>query len=369
MKTLTILTVLIITLCAALLVTCAKDTSTAHASLTWTAYVKAVRDGDTATARSFLAVESRPYLWIDSSGRDDYIQSTFTVTKSENHGDYVKLHILKERSGHQYATFRYAVHRDTAWKLQYPFLIFAKDWPTHTSEHFVVHSPGVALLDFTNLEGSAPDTPNIDINALESFYTRVNNLTGAHYSGRFDYYYCRDFEECQRLAGNGTGRLAQTPACIITGKIDYGAIADRMQARISEKPIYLLYDGLLGFAESQTHPSDSSFIRAVKRRVAEHVQHLQTASLSTLAAYDPYHGDRSNSENCFFVGGALVDLLLEDSDDNTFRALYQNSPTPEQFEQQLRLLYNTNIETLQKRLFAAYEPYFPNNLQSTTNEK
>lgn len=356
MKSVTTLTLAIFTLCAALLITCAKDTSTAQASLTWMAYVKAVRDGDTATPRSYYTAESQSYPNLSPLAREGYLQSKYTITGAEKHDNYIKLDILKEWNKRKQPFSIYAVSRDTTMRFQYPFLIFANNWPTRTSEHFILHRPS---FDKPAPNDSTANNPTLDLDTLESFYARVNTLTGADYTGVIDYYACPDCETASQLGGMPKLCFISIGHAVISVNWpEYAEITKVMTARVKDKPIELIYYGLVAYAEMQRKSPKPGYELNGLETVAHHVDVMPETPLTALEEFDVLTVDPQKMHDVYFIGGALVDMLLTDRDDTTFRTLYQNSPTPDEFARQLDILYKTTPEALQARLVEKYELYF-----------
>jgi hypothetical protein len=131
-----------------------------------------------------------------------------------------------------------------------------------------------------------------------------------------------------------------------------------MTKNVKDKPIALLYYGLVAYAEMQGNKPKPGYELNGLETIAHHVAALTDTPLTDLEEFDVLKGVCPKYLTIFYVGGALVNMLLTDRDDATFRTLYQNSPTPDEFARQLRLLYNTDPETLQARLVERYKSYF-----------
>ncbi|HVP36066.1 MAG TPA: hypothetical protein VMT04_03630 [Terriglobales bacterium] len=319
----------------------------------WNSFTAAAEQRDEAKAKECLAKESQTYFQINPWR--DYSKVKQTIIKVEKYGDYAKLHILNEENGKQTALFRYVVYENGKSLLQYPFLIFAKDWPTDTTEHFIIHynlSPQYREGIFDSmLVGS--DTLKVKIDEIEKFYSSIANLLGVTYPGKINYYLCLNFREVGELAGRKPYPRALLGKAIITSdKEELVEIAFLLGIQV-EKPFYQLYSGLDLYASAEkTHqltgedPSELLYSRILP------LYYKNKTSLipeEFKMGYEELHSEASARE-FMAATGLVVYYLATEFDKAKFRSLYHESHDYPSFEKALAKYYGLDINTLEQRI-------------------
>lgn len=335
------------------LINCQRNKPDKRLVRLWNSYTAAVAQKDEAKAKEFLTKESQAYFQINPWR--DYSKVKQTIIKVEKYGDYVKLHILDEENGRQTALFRYVVYENGKPLLQYPFLLFAKDWPTDTTDHIIIHynlSPQYrkGIFDST-LAGS--DTLKVKVDEIEKFYSSIANLLGVTYSGKINYYLCSNFQEVGELAGIKPFPRASLGKAIITfDKEELVEIAFFLGRQI-EKPFYQLYEGLGLYASAEktrqlsgVEPSELVYSRILP------LYYRNKASLIPEEFKMGYEEifSKASSREFMAATGLVVYYLATEFDQSKFRSLYQESHDYQSFEKTLSRNYGVDIYTLEERI-------------------
>lgn len=331
---------------------CGKSGSTDEATKTWDMYVQAVKEGNAEQAMNFWTKESREYFDLMSERERFWLDQQLTIVKAESDGDMVKLQLLAEKDGQEKGFFEYLIMQDEKYFLQYPFLIFAKSWPTMKSLHFIYHSvvlPDSAKSDLGD-EMFFPDTT-----AVEDFLARIQRLTGIQYAGTIDYYFCHSREEVAELSGFAFAFPRRViGSCVVTSENHSFAAITEIVTEGSSKPIDLMYYGLLGYAELERARMEKGAIERADFTTAEHFQKLGEHPLLSLMKVQEAQDERQLRADLWIVGGALIDLLIAEGGEEKFRELYESSDTEQSFENGLSTIYSTDLETLEKKLQEKY---------------
>jgi hypothetical protein len=348
---------------------CGMDKATKEAAKVWEDYVEALKAGKEEVAKSFFTKESQAYFSEPDSQELDYWKdSKFTIIKEKNYDSFVKLQVLAEKDNRQFAVFRYLVKQDSKYLLQYPFLIFAKEWPVMETQHFIVHSQSFYPRDF--LEANE-DTIAINPMVLEEFYAKIKNLIGIDYPKRIDYYLCQKEDQAELLAGvRQITRTFRGSAVISIHRYDFATITDAL-TYTQKRPIDLLYYGIWGYAELQSMRVEKIDTDAVNFPIAKRLEKWGKRPILSLLERQKTkdESERQRVYDIFIVGGALIDYLIEKFGADKFRALYQNSWTCQEFENQILVVYNTNLVSLERELNKKYDKYFGVNTEWLNKRK
>lgn len=324
----------------------------------WGNYVDAVRVGDSEAAGNHFTPESRPYFGLDSALQSSYKASRFTVVKTELNSSYIRLQILQKTDTGRIAFYEYLVSQQASYRLQYPFLIFADNWPVKTSPHFIIHSRSFALSPVVDDSADGPIIYDPDV--FEKYYAKIHSCTGIGYDGTVDYYFCRDKDEAGLLSGqDSTTRAVFGPCIISTEKYD---LADITRVIISRqtKPCDLLYYGVLGYGELERARVENAPTDDVNAMTAKYIKKLDMHPLSALLHGSGQAAEQERRRDMFFIGGALVKYLIDTYGEDKFRELYQSATSADEFEKELLMIYNLNLSRIEDQLRHQYQPYLQN---------
>jgi hypothetical protein len=356
-KTLIIITVL---LCSIFFFTlssnCGRDKKIQDAVKVWEAYVESVRAGRGEIAKSFFAKESQPYFEFDQKLQNSYLDTKFSIIKTEPQENFIKLQVLVEKKdGKQIALFRYLVNQGDKYLIQYPFLIFAKDWPEQKSPHFIIHR---SRLSGGFLGSAIQNSTDFDPAVLENFYNKIKSLLNVDYPKPIDYYYCQNEEEVKELAGmRGVLWTNVGSAVITTQRYDFAEIT-YVLTNTMKKPIDLLYYGISGYAEFERARVEELDAKNLNFTIAKHFEKLGKNPILSLLESKESESEFQKHMDMFDVGGALIDYLVGTFGEDKFRNLYQNSLTNHEFLSQFRAIYNIDIVPVEEKLVNKYDRYF-----------
>lgn len=336
-----------------LLLNCQRNKPDKKLVQLWNSFTAAVAQKDEAKAKEFLTKESQEYFQI--SPWSDYSQVKQTVVKVEKYSDYAKLHILVEDRGRQDALFRYVVFENGKPLLQYPFLIFARDCPTDTTDHFIIHykvSPQYreGIFDST-LAGS--DSLKVKVDEIEKFYTSMLDLLGVTYSGKIDYYLCTNQQEVGELIGFKIGVRTHYGKAIITiDREDLVEIAYFLAIQV-KKPFYQLYSGMNIYASAEktrqlikANPSELLYSRVLSQYYPKEIGMIPRIFKMDISEAKEKVSPVEFNDLC----GVVVFYLATEFDKAKFRSLYQDSHDYPSFEKALAKCYGLDIYTLEERI-------------------
>jgi hypothetical protein len=281
------------------------------------------------------------------------------MVKKEIERNFIKLHLNRNREGIKDTLYFYIVSENGKFLIQYPFLIFAHDWPTVASKHFSLHSRsfGDTPLNssskicqvYTSQQASVSD-----LNDLESFYSKVQELTGAGFNKIIDYYSCQDDAEAGLLTGSEKISWKTIGSCIVsTERIDFSEVA-KVLIQTVPRPVDLLYYGIVGYGELERARRMGTPMVRVKNTVARHFDRFKNHPLSSLLENQLTPGNDEQYRDLFSIGGALVQYLVEKYGPDKFRQLYRKSGTDAEFRAQISALYNESVETLEQAILREY---------------
>lgn len=323
--------------------------------MVWENYLKAVREGQKELAKSLFTKESQVIFEFDPHIQDFFKNSEFTIIKESDNEDFIELQILAEKEGKQTGLFQYIVKQDDKYLLQYPFLIFAADWPTKESEHFILHRQSF-IEDMFGEE--IKDSTVIDLNVLDTFLAKIKNQTGSTYAKRIDYYFCETEKDVEKLSGVRGALWTNIGSCVISSKrYDFAEIT-KILTRSDKGPIDFLYYGIWGYAELERARVEGANWNNVDFTTAKHFEKLGEHPILSLLEEKNIGDKGERQRDMFSVGGALIDYLVEKYGANKFRTLYQNSWTPEEFQNQLSTIYNIDLQSVEGQLNEKYKKYF-----------
>lgn len=338
-----------------ILTNCGKDKVTKETVKAWEAYVEAIRAGKGETAKSFFTKESQKYFEFDSLLQKSFMDSKYTTIRVEHNPGFIELQVLAEKDSKQTGLYEYLVKQNNKYYLQYPFLIFAKDWPIKKTEHFIIHSESFSP---DALHDSTEDSLTLDPIVLEEFYSKIENLIGVEYSKHIDYYFCESREEEEKLTGRrGALWTSIGSAVISTNRYDFAEIT-YILIRTNQRPVDLLYYGIAGYAELQRCRVEKVYWDNIDYTNAKYFKKLGDHPLFSLLQVNDTIVESERQRCSFLVGGALVDYLIGKYGIEKFRILYQNSPTPQEFKKQISILYDTSLESIENTLNEKYKKYF-----------
>lgn len=334
---------------------CQTNDSSLQAIQLWESYVNAVRDGDTIAARSCFTQESQEYFALYPELRADYQDFAYTITGTDTLANYTKLNILRVTSCHQARVTAYVTRSDSKPLLQLPFLVLAADWPVRSSEHFVVHSSLFAETD-------PSDTAVIVLTALEELYSRIHSLTGLQYPGQIHYYRCGNAEELAALRGYDGLTYTSNASCVIT--TDNYASYDIATILTHTAPENVV--GLLRLVVEMYGLRDEGCfappLRYPDRMVTDRARIIERVGRRPLRYFlDGSPGDsltRVQTDTNLIADG-LIRFLIYGHDTDQFRALYENSATPEQFRKQLRSVYGFDLDSLEAMFVYKHGNHYP----------
>ena len=327
---------------------CSSKPEIKNPAETWDAFVEAVTSGDSEAAEALFALESLPYFTLDSAQIAEYAESQFTIIKTETYGRFIKLHILQKRDGRQTALFKYLIQRNDTYLFQYPFLIFPSDWPTKESPHFTIHSE--AFDPLRQFQDSEQDSMAYDPERLEQYLAQIKSLTGSDFDRRIDYYYCRNEDQVELLSGKKNVLWQTQGPCVISSKKYDLAEITRIVTGDFPRPCDILYFGIFGYSELERARVTNAPVKAVYQTTAKYTRLLKDHSLVDYSVGSDSAEGLTRENILFFAGGALVKSLIDDYGPAQFNRLYQASPTTEEFEKQITLIYNTDVRTLENKL-------------------
>jgi hypothetical protein len=345
--------VALILLTSSFIVSCGKDQRVQASVAAWSTFLQAIRDGNEGLAASMLTADSKKYFQFEPEFQESYRNWDFRVIKTETQTDFVRLEILADRQGHQTALFEYVVLEGGQYLLQYPFLIFARDWPVKQGLHFVLHAPPTPGAVFND---SNEDSMMSVVKDLDNFYMHLDSLIGVNFSGKIDYYFCRNVEEAGLLAGVTQVSWMTHAGCIIsTQKRDFQDMLAAL-GPYRNRPIDLLYVGLRGYAEITRIKTEHESPQRTNDLILKYIAKFGEHPVESLAMQIELNKDPEMERAKFWVGGALIDLLLAKSGAQTFARLYASAQSAEILQEQLRTLYNQDMHSLEAELRAKYRP-------------
>ena len=284
-------------------------------------------------------------------------KNSFVVVKIERFVDYVEMQIVSERDGYQRGVFRYLVRRGDRYQLQYPFLIFARDWPVTVSEHFAVHcrEPYEVLIPDSMINMGDLEAP--DTAVLERFYDLVTRVTGAVHPERIHYYRCESQFEVEKLLGQK--QPFRGPCIVDFRRHAFEPIARRI-VTVSEQPILGLRAGLASYGEllrwewGEMTPGQ---INELNNTTAYCLEYLGEHPIH-FAFFGPNTEQSEAMGYCMVhVLGVFAKYLIDTHGTDKFRSLYQRSRTEAQFLNQCQEVYAIDLDSIEHRIVEQYGTY------------
>jgi len=338
---------------------CSSHQEQSEAVKTWDAFVQAVRRGDLSSARGLLASESQAHFSFDSTVQQDYLNSHFTVVKTETIRDYVELQVLKEKEGKQTALFKYVVKQGGQSLLQYPFILFAKAWPTVISHHFALHALETPASLYAD---TLTDTITPDTSVMERYYSTLTDLTGLQAERKIDYYFCQDATQAELLSGRLNFSWGSSGMVVIsTKRYDFGEITRAFLSSQKTKTIDALHEGLVGYGEYQRvlHNSpDSDALEACDRTIAEHIENLGPHPVTVMIDSAVNHPVRLQSADFYYGSTGMVRWLIENGRAGSFRHLYSDAANKGAFISELQECYGKDLRSFESALQEKYDKYY-----------
>ncbi len=319
---------------------CSHDGIPSDVQAVWDAYVTAAKSGDEAAARALWTAESAPFLELLAKDSLSLKSTTCRLIKANQFQEYTRLQVLVESRGVQEARFYYLVKQHDKYLFQYPFLLFASDWPILKSAHFTFHvSPAVD--DLFAVEGS--QNALLDTLPYEQFMAHLLRLTDLDLTQPIDYYLCPDTGVVSLLSGSKNAFRSQIGSCVITTRSnDFSEVAYTILLKQSD-PIEFLRLGLCGYGETNRILLEGT-TRATLSLYANYSKYLSRLTPDTLDLL--LNLDKSDSPLRYSLGrmeqttaAALVSDMIRCDSANRFATLYKGSHTADDFRRLFVNLY------------------------------
>ncbi len=328
----------------------------------WNSYETALRAGDEPAARSLWTEESARFCELLTGDSLRNRESTYSLIKVDKHDAYVRLQVLEEWGEMQMAHFFYLVRPADKYLFQYPFILFANDWPTVKTTHFTFHLRPSADELFATQNGSA--TP-LDTLPYERYVSRLLQLTGLDLQQPIDYYLCDDTSQVSLLAGLKNAFRITIGSCSITTRAnDFSEIAGIVLRR-QTGPIEFLRIGLCGSGESErvlsentpsaTMSNYSFCAKYLSRLTPDTLDILFDLETADLTLYRRLYTMRKN------VAGTLVYEMIRRDSANQFAALYRGSRTGDDFNRLFLSVYGEQPYSMLKAVNQRYTEYINKN--------
>ena len=350
-----VLALVCVVLIGTLLSTCGTDPTTKEVTDIWEAYLVACRAGNEPLARGFFTPESQEYFKLDSVGADYAKRATYEVIKVEPIADYVRMQVVVVRDSVAVGKFKYLVKRDDRYLLQYPFLIFAKNWSVTESEHFRVHCRTTYADSLMDSADVIIDTLTPDTAVLEAFYDTMAFITGNPYPKKIDYYYCRFPDEASLLCGQRGAMGLFFGSCLVDSRRhDFNGLA-MLFTDMPDKPVKMLLRGLVAYEDilMRNYAEDIDL-----KLGARFVQGIMDHPLLCALSFPSPQDDREKYKCAGVTSGFFVKYLIDTYGLEKFAQLYQHSQTEQAFRDQLVAVYGKTLEDFENVLIEIYRPYF-----------
>ncbi|HKK21706.1 MAG TPA: hypothetical protein VJ983_09555 [candidate division Zixibacteria bacterium] len=321
---------------------CSKKFTPGDAVKTWDTYVRAMKAGDADSALACFAPESQPYCILTKKEMDWFTTCRFKLLNSRETDNYAVLEFEQTVDGKPWPRSIYFVHEGDRMLMQYPYILFASDWPIATSSHYRFHLDPASV--------SADDKENnysatIDTVPFEQYLALLDSLTGLPVQKPIDYYYSPDTTTIAELLGAAKvyrGSLGRMVASWIKNDVRDLAI------------IPMVYDtGTIQFVGSCVLDYGEVQRAKIDARPGSQ-QSLNSILARKLAAMTPEHfeatiaSDKSYSDSLRLEGWAkmacMIDLLKR-HDPHTFCELFDRSNSVAGFKAALSDLYGLTPET------------------------
>jgi hypothetical protein len=335
---------------------CSNDGIPGDVRAVWDTYVAALKSCDEDAAKALWTEESAPYCEINDTLQ--FQNTTFSLIKADRHRTYVRLQVLEEWGGKQASRFYYLVRQHDKYLFQYPFLMFAGDWPTVKSTHFTFHVRPSADELFAVQNDSAT---LLDTLPYEQFVSRLQQLTGLEVGQPIDYYLCDDTSQVSLLSGFKNAFWYSIGSCSITMRAnDYSEIT-RVVFRRQHYPLQFLRVGLIGFGENERvlRRNTPRATISIYSKCLPYLSRLTPDTLDiliNLETADPSLQARLYIMRLHIAGSLVTEMVLRDSA-NRFTTLYKVSRTEDDFRRLFVDLYGEQPLAVLRKLNQQYTDY------------
>lgn len=332
---------------------CSKNSVPGDVQRVWDSYVAAVHTGDEAAGKALFTAESAPYFELDDTAAAR--EASYTLVRVEPHESYDRLQVLVEWDSLLAGRNMYLVRDGDALRFQYPFVIFAADWPTEASSHLTFH---IDPMCEDSLELSGDDATSLDTAPYEEFIACLKHITEFEPARRIEYYLCGDTAEVSLLSGRiGAIRTNYGPCIFTTRRHDLSMVAAII---LEDQPedLDFLRLGLIGYGEHE---------RIMLKAALDSKRSLYEAGTSALSGLtseklklliDGRHSDNAAehewSELREAVAMVMISELVRRDSANMLATLYHGSHTADDFHRLFDSLYSETPYDLLQELWDEY---------------
>jgi hypothetical protein len=326
---------------------CAKKVTSSEAQAVWDTYVNAMHNGDAAAAKACFATETQPFVVLTKKEMDWFNNCKFKLQNSEQTDRYTKLEFEQTVDGKPWPRSIYFVREGDRTVMQYPYILFASNWPVVTSSHFRLHIDPSLVSDKSKQEGYADI---VDTMPYERYIALFDSLTGIPIQQPIDYYYAADSTSVRKLLGADKvywGCLGR--AAVSSKEFDFAEISKIPMAANQETIEYV--QGMVrayGEYERARLSPEEYAIRNSRNTLGTILASVTPEMFSQQFATNPatiISWNASGPIMRFSTGMACAIDLLKRHDPHTFCELFDRSNSVDGFKAALSDLYGLTPET------------------------
>ncbi len=311
-------------------------------------FVDAVKASDTAAVREMYAPESQPYCGPSESLVRRFWAGTIGIDTVTEHDGHLRVDAGDKLEPAGISLTFYLVERDDGLRFQFPFILFASDWPVKSSAHFRYH-----------VDPALPDSAAIDTTAFESLMARIDSLTGLSPQHPFDYYLCADTATARSLVGIDSNASGEFGWCVVSPPPPMSAVFPRLLLTSRPARFDFLDNGVVRFAVRARKTADTTgdsgdlpdsiMVRLLNEVTPDTLDVLLWNDVLGLGL-----GGIVYFAKQMIVGMETVTYLVADGGDARFRDLYRRSTDADSFKAALQDVYGLTPAALLDRLRAKY---------------
>ena len=274
---------------------CSKKVTSTEPQTVWDTYVSAMHSGDAGAAKACFATESQPFVLVTKKEMDWFNNCQFKLVSNEQTDKYTKLEFEQTVSGKPYPRTEYFVRQGDKVLMQYPYILFASDWPVVATSHFRFHlDPASVFPDGKENNYSA----TIDTVPFEQYISLLDSLTGIPIQRPIDYYYSPDTTTIAKPLGAAKvhrGNLGRMVGSVM--QFDFRNIAKIPLAQDQERIPFVidcvLANADLEWSRADTHSQDKLGMGSV---TSKHIQALTLKQFEAQIASGIGHSDHVHSQ-------------------------------------------------------------------------